>query len=146
VLDQHCKHQLQARHYGRYVDDFYLLDADPQRLVRAHADIAAFLPARLHCHLNPRKTVLQPLDRGIDFVGHVIKPWRRTTRPRTVARAVERLQTMDRADVFTAGNSYLGLVRQASHSYREQVAISKPLLRRGFTVAGDFEKVLRGKA
>jgi RNA-directed DNA polymerase len=41
VLDQHVKHQLHARHYGRYVDDFYLLDADPKRLWAAHQDLEA---------------------------------------------------------------------------------------------------------
>ena len=29
ALDQHAKHRLRARHYGRYVDDFYLLQATP---------------------------------------------------------------------------------------------------------------------
>jgi RNA-directed DNA polymerase len=28
-LDQHAKHVLRARHYGRYVDDFYMLDRSP---------------------------------------------------------------------------------------------------------------------
>jgi hypothetical protein len=102
-----------------------------------------FLPARLHCHLNPRKTVLQPVERGIDFVGHVIKPWRRTTRPRTVARAIERLRTADSADVFTAGNSYLGLVGQASHPHRERARIAKVLLKRGHVAQGDFSKIYR---
>jgi RNA-directed DNA polymerase len=79
VLDQHVKHQLHARYYGRYVDDFYLLHEDPQRLW-ARSRTSRLPAGALHCHLNPRKTVLQPVERGIDFVGHVIKPWRRTTR------------------------------------------------------------------
>ncbi len=143
VLDQHVKHQLRARWYGRYVDDFYLLDPSPQRLNEALANIAAYLPARLHCRLNPRKTVLQPVERGIDFVGHVLRPWRRTTRPRTLVRAIDRLQAMDRADVFAAGNSYLGLVRQASHSHHDQARIANVLRRRGHAVAGDLSKIYR---
>jgi RNA-directed DNA polymerase len=146
VLDQHAKHDLRARWYGRYVDDFYLLDPSPQRLNAARADIEAFLPERLHCRVNPRKTVLQPVERGIDFVGHVVRPWRRTTRPRTLARAIDRLRTMDRADVYTAGNSYLGLVRQASHSHHEQALLANVLRWRGHVVNGDLSKIYRKPA
>jgi RNA-directed DNA polymerase len=143
ALDQFAKHQLHARYYGRYVDDFYLLHESPQWLHAALASITAFLPQRLGAHLNPAKTILQPVDRGIDFVGQVVRPWRRTTRPRTVATALRRLREMPRSDVFTAGNSYLGLVRQASHSHQEQAAIAKVLRSRGHAVAGDLSKIYR---
>ncbi|MGE3346090.1 MAG: RNA-directed DNA polymerase [Ramlibacter sp.] len=145
VLDQHAKHQLRARHYGRYVDDFYLLDESPQRLHQALTHLTAWLPERLHCQLNPRKTILQPLARGMDFVGHVIKPWARTTRPRTVTRAHQRLQQMPCADVYTAGNSYLGLLGQASHSHQDRAALANLLRRRGHAVAGDLSKIYRSQ-
>ena len=96
--------------------------------------------------MNPTKTILQPVDRGVDFVGHVIKPWRRTTRARTVATATHRLRTMPTADVFTAGNSYLGLLRQASHSHVDQARIANVLLERGHTVKGDLTKIYRKKS
>jgi len=143
VLDQHVKHQLRIRHYGRYVDDFYLLHEDPAHLNACRVGLEAWLPARLHLHLNPRKTVLQPVDRGIDFVGQVVRPWHRATRPRTVERAIGRLRFVDRADVFTVGNSYLGLVGQASHPHRERTRIVKVLLKRGHVAKGDFSKIYR---
>ena len=34
--------------------------------------------------LNHRKTILQPVDRGMDFVGQVVKPWRTHTRRRRI--------------------------------------------------------------
>jgi len=46
----------------------------------------------------------------------LIKPWRRTTRKRTVATAVSRLRNMPADELFAAGNSYLGLVGQASRA------------------------------
>lgn len=141
ALDQHAKHRIRARYYGRYVDDFYLLHESTDWLKAALADITAFLPARLHCKLNPAKTVLEPLDRGVDFVGQVIRPWRRTTRRRTVAKAISRIETMPAADLYQAGNSYLGLVRQASHSHQEQAAIARALLKRGHPVNGDLTKI-----
>ncbi len=145
-LDQHVKHRLQhagGRHYGRYVDDFYLLHASPQRLNEALASIEHHLHHELRCSLNPRKTILQPVDRGIDFVGQVIKPWRRTPRPGTFEVAESRLARMPASDVFAAGNSYLGLAGQASHGHITQASLARVLRRRGHSVKGDLSKVYR---
>lgn len=143
ALDQFCKHQLKARHYVRYVDDFVLLHESPQWLNDARQRITAWLPEHLGAHINPKKTILQPVDRGIDFVGHVIKPWRRTTRPKAVATAVARLRTMPDADVFAAGNSYLGLLGQATHSHKDRATVANVLRGRGFAVKGDLTKIYR---
>ena len=143
TLDQHVKHGLRCRRYVRYVDDFILLDESAQVLNAALADIAAFLPDRLHCHLNPRKTVLQTVARGIDFVGHNIGRWAHTTRRRTVRTALRRLEHMEPGDVFAAGNSYLGLMGQAEHSHNDQARIARALMKRGHSVAGDISKIYR---
>lgn len=145
ALDQFAKHQLRARRYVRYVDDFVLLHESPQWLNDAHARIDAFLPDRLHARLNPRKTILQPVARGIDFVGHVIRPWQHTTRPRTVRTALRRIETMPAAQVYAAGNSYLGLMRQAGDSHQDQVAIARALLKRGHAVDGQLTRIFRRK-
>ena len=143
ALDQFVKHRLQARRYVRYVDDFVLLHESPQWLNEALAEITTFLPERLHAHLNPRKTILQPVDRGIDFVGHVIKPWSRTTRRRTVAAALHRIERMPAGDVFEAGNSYLGLLRQATHSHTQRARLANALRKRGHSVKTDLTKIYR---
>lgn len=141
-VDQHIKHHLQAPHYTRYVDDMVLLHASSAWLVEALAGINAFLPG-LGLQLNPRKTVIQPIARGIDYVGQVIKPWRRTTRRRTVHAALERLATMDAADLFASSNSYLGLLRQASHSHHDRALLINIMRDRGHVVKSDLTKVFR---
>jgi len=143
ALDQYAKHQLRARHYIRYVDDFILLHESPQWLNAALAAIETFVPATLHATLNPSKTILQPVDRGVDFVGHVIKPWFTRTRPRTVRTAIKRIGSMPAADVFTAANSYFGLLRQAPHSHADRVLVAKAVLRRGHSVNSTFTKTYR---
>jgi hypothetical protein len=143
ILDQHVKHQVKARHYVRYVDDFILLHESTAWLTAAHADIEAFLPARLGAHLNPRKTVLQPIDRGIDFVGHLIKPWCRRTRPGTVARALARTQHMPASDLFESTNSAFGLLRQATHSHADRARLANAARRRGHCVNGAVTKIYR---
>jgi len=144
-LDQFIKHQLRAPHYVRYVDDFVLLHDSPQWLNQAREHIEARL-ATLNLCLNPRKTILQPIERGIDFVGHIIKPWRRIIRRKTITTALRRLQHMAEADTFAAGNSYLGLAGQASHGHTDQTRIANILRRRGHAVAGDIGKIYRKPA
>jgi hypothetical protein len=140
-LDQLVKHQLRAPRYIRYVDDFILIHESPAWLGAAHARIEAFLPERLGVELNPRKTILQPVARGIDFVGHVIRPWHRTTRPRTVRVALRRLATMPAADVWQVANSYLGLLGQASHSHHDRAVVANAARRRGHSVSASFTRV-----
>jgi len=143
-LDQFAKHRLAAPTYVRYVDDFVLLHQSPQWLNATRERIEAKL-ADLDLQLNPRKTVLQPMTRGIDFVGHLVKPWRRITRRKTVHVALDRLQDMPAADLHTSANSYFGLLRQATHSHHDRTRVAKLMLKRGHVVQGDMSKIYRKK-
>ncbi|GAB2913962.1 RNA-directed DNA polymerase [Paralcaligenes ginsengisoli] len=145
ALDQHAKHRLRARRYVRYVDDFIFLHESTDWLRATLADVTKFLPARLGAHLNPRKTILQRADRGIDFVGHVIKPWRRTTRRKTINVALSRIEQMPQTDVYAAANSYFGLLRQATHSHTDRTRLANALRRHGRTVNGGITKIYRSK-
>ena len=146
ALDQFVKHRLRARHYIRYVDDFVLLHRDPAWLTDAHRQIEAFLPATLAAQLNPRKTIIQPVDRGIDFVGQVIKPWHRTTRRKTVRHAEHRIATLPRAQLRDTANSYFGLLRQATHSERDRMRLARALFRRGKAVNRALTQTYGGRA
>jgi hypothetical protein len=112
----------------------------------ARQRIEAWLPEQLGAHVNPRKTILQPVARGVDMVGHVIKPWRRITRRRTLHQAMRRLDATPAEQLHQSGNSYLGLVRQATHSHHDQALIARLLLDRGHAVAGDLCKTFRRPA
>ncbi|MGP5478390.1 RNA-directed DNA polymerase [Pseudomonas helleri] len=142
ALDQFAKHQLRAKHYVRYVDDFVLLHESPQQLNAWLAHIEVFLNT-LGARLNPTKTILQPVDRGVDFVGHVIKPWRRTTRKRSVAQALERTAAAPAENLRETANSYFGLLSQASHSHKDRGALGKVVLRRGYSVNGKLTKTYK---
>lgn len=139
ALDQFVKHQLRCRHYVRYVDDFVLLHESPQQLNAWLAEINAFLPT-LGAKLNSSKTILQPVDRGVDFVGHVIKPWRRTTRPSSMAQALRRTAAVPAEDLRETANSYFGLLTQASHSHNDRAALARLVIKRGHAVNGDLTK------
>ena len=140
VLDQRAKHLLGARHYIRYVDDFVFLHESPARLNEILADVTAFLPARLGARINPRKTILQPIDRGVDFVGQVIKPWRRETRKRTRNEALRRVAETPTHDLMPVANSYFGLLRQATASHHDRARVANLLRSLGKAVDRNLTK------
>jgi hypothetical protein len=140
-LDQFIKHRLKAPHYVRYVDDMVLLHESPQWLNEARAAIDAFLRERLALQLNPKKTILQPVARGIDFVGHVLKPWRTTLRKKTLTTALRRLASMDEYDVYQAANSYLGMSRQTTKGHHDRARIANAARRRGMAINHTITKV-----
>lgn len=142
ALDQFAKHTLKVRHYIRYVDDFVLLHESPQQLNAWLAQVEAFLPG-LGAKLNPKKTILQPVDRGIDFVGQVIKPWHRTTRRRTVAEATRRIAAVPEEDLLPIANSYLGLLGQAASSHHDRLRVARQILLRGHCINAAFSKTYR---
>jgi retron-type reverse transcriptase len=146
VLDQFVKHELRARHYVRYVDDFVLLHESPQWLNDARERIEAFLPERLGVQLNPRKTILQPIERGIDFAGYVIKPWHRTIRRRTFNDALARTAASDPDDLFETANSYFGLLRQATHGHYDRARLANVLRKRGHSVNQQLTQTYRRTA
>jgi hypothetical protein len=143
ALDQHVKHDLHCKHYIRYVDDFLILDESSARLTEIQRDVEAWLPANLKLRINPAKTIRQPIDRGVDFVGQVIKPWHRITRRRTFHAAIERIVGMPGDQLFETANSYFGLFGQVTHSHTDRAALANALRRRVRTVKADFRKTYR---
>jgi len=97
-LDQFVKHELGARRYIRYVDDFVLVDVDRDRLLEQHARIVQFLRDELRLELKPG-TRPRPLSSGIDFLGYVVWPTHRVPRRRVVAHCRAKLAAWQRAHV-----------------------------------------------
>lgn len=145
-LDKFVKHTLRAKHYIRYVDDFVLLHQSPQQLNTWRQQIEAFLAEHLHARLNPSKTILQPISRGVDFVGQVILPHRRTTRRKTVAHAIKCISTVPDHALRETANSYFGLLNQASHSHKDRCKVAKAVLQRGKAVNARLTKTYKGAA
>lgn len=144
-LDQFVKHRLKVKRYIRYVDDAVILDESPQRLNEILAEIRAFLP-RIGVRLNDSKTILQPIDRGVDFVGQVIKPWRRETRRRTFNEALRRVAQAPTEGVHQMANSYFGLLRQASANHHDRARLANVVRDQGHAVDAAFTKTYRGNA
>jgi retron-type reverse transcriptase len=68
-LDYFVKHELKAKYYVRYVDDFVIIHKSLEQLGIWKEKINKFLRERLKLELHPDKSRIIELKRGVDFVG-----------------------------------------------------------------------------
>lgn len=85
-LDQFVKHQLKAKRYLRYVDDFVLVHHDKKQLIAWLAEIERFIATELQLKLKADIRI-RPLKDGIDFLGYIIRPSHTLVRKRVVSHA-----------------------------------------------------------
>ena len=76
VLDQFMKRELHCKHYGRYVDDFYVVSGDKEWLHALVQPVRVFLSQELQLTLHEGKVCVYPLQYGVPFLGVYLKPWR----------------------------------------------------------------------
>lgn len=82
-LDWFVYSTLGFKHYGRYVDDFYIVDTTKQHLVESIPEIEAML-ASIGLKLNSRKVKVQAVDSPISYLGSTIHPYYRHCSSRTM--------------------------------------------------------------
>lgn len=68
-LDQFVKHELKAKYYIRYVDDFVILHDNIDVLQDYRKKIDLFLKEKLQLELHPNKSKILFLKRGVAFLG-----------------------------------------------------------------------------
>jgi len=68
-LDKFVKHELKAKYYIRYVDDFVLFSDSRTELEYWKEQIIQFLREKLKLEIHPEKSRVIPLSQGIDFLG-----------------------------------------------------------------------------
>ncbi len=75
-LDRFVRFELGYPHYGRYVDDFFILVPEHQKaqLLRDVIVIERFLKDELKLTLHPKKRYFQEVNKGIPFIGSVVYP------------------------------------------------------------------------
>ena len=76
-LDHFVKEKLNIKYYGRYVDDMLLVSKDKDRLKRAVFEIKEYLLKENLLILHPKKSYLQHFTKGVNYLGVIIKPYRK---------------------------------------------------------------------
>ena len=94
-MDRFVKRNLRCRHYGRYVDDFYVVHASRRYLKSLTACLQWFLQSELHLTLHPDKIVLQPYHYGVAFLGAYVKPYRRYATKSSVERFRRKIRVLE---------------------------------------------------
>ena len=113
-LDQYAKRYLHCRHYGRYVDDFYVVSADRDWLRSLQRPLTDFLETHLNLSVNSGKTVIVDARQGVEFLGAFLKPHRRYVSNRTLHRMRQKIpmlaKTPSAEKLQCSLNSFLGIL------------------------------------
>jgi retron-type reverse transcriptase len=130
-FDCYVRDVLGFSRYGRYVDDFVLVDEDRRRLKRAIPAIRSYLRDALGLQLHPKKVYLQHSSKGLPYLGAVV--WRTHTIPAKRVRGAFHAAVLacavpgrDTEQVRCTLASYRGLLQH--HAARRFVARRRALL------------------
>ena len=107
-FDHFVKHQLKAKYYIRYADDFVILSTDKTHLLKLWRYIAIFLKRKLRLELHPDKVFIKTLSSGVDFLGWVHFPHHRVLRTTTKRRMLKNLALGGPTAKWV---SYLGMLK-----------------------------------
>lgn len=114
-LDQMVKRQLREKHYGRYVDDSYIINRCYATLRMHKETIRRYLHEELGLTLHPKKSKIVRCCYGIDFLGVFVKPHRRyinnRTKKRIFRKSVPLFNCTDTEKLRAGINSYLGYMK-----------------------------------
>ena len=85
-LDIYVTKVLKEPNYFRYMDDFVILSQNLDYLLELRQKIRMFLQKELKLNLHPKKANIFRADRGLDFLGYLIKPEGISLRKKTLRR------------------------------------------------------------
>ncbi len=113
-FDQYMKRTLRCRHYGRYVDDSFVVSSDPNWLHGLIPKAREFLRSELSLTLHEGKIAVCNISQGVEFLGAFLKPHRRYISNATLHRMLQKLPRLEQSAspdyVMSAINSYLGVL------------------------------------
>ena len=122
LLDRFIVYDLGYKHYGRYVDDFYMIVKE-EELEKAKKDVAlieAFLTS-IGLTLHPKKIHIQPVERGTAFLGAVVYPGRIVPGKRIIRNYVKALKAytneLKDEEVII---SYMGMMKHLNSQRTQQ--------------------------
>jgi retron-type reverse transcriptase len=123
ALDEYVKRGLRCKHYGRYVDDFYIVGNSSQELLALIPLIKEFLSSHLGLKLHPRKVHLVSVSKGVHFLGAVVKPYQRYIYPKCLSRLKNNLlcSYVEEADpyrILAKQKSYAGYLSHFMNNHQ----------------------------
>ena len=112
-FDQFIKHDIKAKHYIRYSDDFVILSENKDYLTIIILKIKQFLENNLKLKIHPSKISIRVIYSGQDFLGWMNFPDHRILRTITKRRMLRRIKMNPTPETI---NSYLGLLEHGNNN------------------------------
>ena len=132
-FDQFMKRTLRCKHYGRYVDDSFVVSCNREWMLSIVPEIDTFLRERLGLQLHRGKTHVVNIRQGVEFLGAFVKPYRTYISNKTVIRmkqTIGNLNTKDKTHTSFSVNSYLGVLsHSASYNLRKRIFMNSKVAR-----------------
>lgn len=123
-LDQYMKRELKCKHYGRYVDDFYVVSCDRDFLRSLIPRVRYFLLQNLNLYLHEGKVRIYNASFGVDFLGAYLKPYRRYVNNPTLHRIKKKLPLVEHETspkhIQARLNSWLGIMGHYSSTHLQR--------------------------
>lgn len=125
-------------YYGRYVDDFFVLTRNKNKILKNLNNIDKFLRTTLKLHLHPDKLYIQRYEYGIKFIGSVVKKGRIYIGNRTVGSMYTKIRffnkrvCLDTLENFMQSmNSYFGFLKHYK-TYNVKKRVTKLINKKWF--------------
>lgn len=134
-FDQFMKRTLHCKHYGRYVDDSFVVSTDKEWLLSLVPHVRDFLRDHLHLDLHMGKLHIIEAKYGAEFLGGFVKPNCTYISNESLDRMLNSMAAMDMSrphDVWASVNSFLGILSHyASFNIRARMFLTPELLSLG---------------
>lgn len=134
-FDQYMKRVLHCRHYGRYVDDSFVVSTDKEWLLSLVPSIRKFLTDSLHLELHMGKLHVTKASQGAEFLGGFIKPHRTYISNESLDRMIQSASAMNLHrphNTWASICSFLGVLSHyASFNIRSRMFFVPELLTLG---------------
>lgn len=132
VFDQYMKRTLHCRHYGRYVDDSYVVSHDRRWLLSLVPEVREFLSSELGLELHMGKLQVSDSKWGVEFTGAYIKPWRcyiSNASLQRIRQTTAKMRTDNPMATYRSVNSLLGiLAHYDSYNIRSNIFCTEKFL------------------
>ena len=139
-LDQFAKHKLETKYYARYVDDIVILGTDGSTLHDIYQNLCEFAETNLGLNFHNNKKEINTVDKGINFVGYIVKPHNMYIRRSTINN-IPTEASFDFDTTRSTINSYFGMLRHAN-TYKERKRISKIYKNQGYLFDRNLTKMI----
>lgn len=131
-FDQFMKRTLHCKHYGRYVDDSYVVSSDKEWLLSLVPAIRTFLSDRLHLELHMGKLHVTKASQGAEFLGGYAKPYTTYISNQSLRRMKNNIDAMNLRNpqkAWASVCSFLGVLSHYdSYNIRSQLFLVPDIL------------------